>query len=86
MSNPPQDVASYLLKEGEVKMVRLHYNAETGSFLETHETIGYMVVRGWSEEYLVMVLTKKIQRSSIQTIEEESQMLSEVPCLTVIRG
>ena len=30
---PPQDVASYTLKEGELKMVRTRYNGDTGEFL-----------------------------------------------------
>lgn len=48
--NPPQDMASYSLKEDEVKMVRPKYNIETGEFLGIYETVGYIIVRVSPEE------------------------------------
>ena len=49
-SNPPQDVASYTLKENDLKIVRPKYNTNTGEFLDNCETIGFMAVRGSPEE------------------------------------
>ena len=39
-------MATYVLKNNEVKMVRPKYNPETGEFLGFYETVGFMVVRG----------------------------------------
>ena len=63
-------------------MVRPKYNTETGEFLGLCKTFSYMLVRGSPEEVIfIMGLIKKIQRSYILTIEEESRMPSVEPCL-----
>ena len=49
---PPQEVASYTLKKGELKMVRPKYNTETGEFLGLCKTFSYMLVRGSPEEVI----------------------------------
>ena len=49
-SNPPQDVASYTLKENDLRIVRSKYSTNTGEFLDNYETIGFMAVRGSPEE------------------------------------
>ena len=49
-SNPPQDVASYTLKENDLRIVRSKNSTNTGEFLDNYETIGFMAVRGSPEE------------------------------------
>lgn len=49
-SNPPRDISSYTPKENEVKIIRPHYDPESGEFKGFNETIGYLVVRRSPEE------------------------------------
>ena len=49
-ANPPEDIATYVLKENKVKMIRPKSNAETGEFLGLYETVRFMVVRGSPDE------------------------------------
>ena len=50
VSNPPEDISTYVLKENEVRMVRPKYNPETGEFLGLYETVRFMVLRESPEE------------------------------------
>ena len=50
VSNPPEDISTYVLKENEAKMIRPKYYVETSKFLSLYETVGFMVVRGSPEE------------------------------------
>ena len=45
-----QNVSSYTLREDELKMVKLRYNAETGKFLGLYEKTVCMVTGGSSKE------------------------------------
>ena len=49
-SNTPQDVSSYTLKENEVKMVKPQQDPKTGEFKGLYKTVGFLVVRGSTEE------------------------------------
>ena len=50
VSNSPENISTYQLKEREVRIVRPKYNRETGEFLGLYETIGFIVIRGDAEE------------------------------------
>ena len=73
-------MASYSLKEGEVKMIRPKYNIETSGILDVYQTIGYIVVRGSPKEVFFNYGFDK-EKSYIQTTGEESLMPSAKPCL-----
>ena len=49
-SNTPLDISSYTLKENEVKMVKPQQDPKTGEFKGLYKTVGFLVVRGSTEE------------------------------------
>ena len=49
-ANPPEDISTYQLNKGEVKMVRPKQNPNTGEFLGLYETVGFIVVGGSPKE------------------------------------
>ena len=49
-SNPPEKVSSYTLKDNEVRIIRPKYDTSTGQFKGLYKTIGFLVVRGASDE------------------------------------
>lgn len=48
--NPPENLSSYEFKEIEAKIYRPRYDTVTGLFLDLYETLGYLIVRGDSDE------------------------------------
>ena len=50
VANPPEDISTYQLKEGEVEMVRPKYNPDTVEFLGLYEMVGFIVARASPKE------------------------------------
>ena len=48
--NPPEEISTYQLKEGDMKMVRPKYNPDLGEFLGLYEMVGFIVVRAFPKE------------------------------------
>ena len=48
--NPPENLKEYQLKENEAIINHPRYDTVTGQFLGLYETLGYLMVRGDSDE------------------------------------
>ena len=51
--NPPEDLKNYKCEDREVKMYRSCYDSATGTFQGLYETLGYIMVRGDSQEHFL---------------------------------
>ena len=51
--NPPEDFENYEIAEREVKIFRPRYDAITGQFQGLYDTLGYIMVRGDTDEHFL---------------------------------
>ena len=51
--NPLEDLSTYEFKDWEVKLFRQRYDPITGTFLGLYETLGYIMVRGDTDEHFL---------------------------------
>ena len=53
MVNCPPDLDDYVCERNEVKMLLPKYNVETGEFMGIEGELGYIMVRGYEDEYFL---------------------------------